>query len=393
MTERDWASLERGLLHDIFTRLPADADVDSFRHVCHHWRVAAVAGAPVSRPWFVLSRPSVNGTVATHAYIQPAQRHGRSRIRAIHKEDVTTIKEEWAPSQGSSRGWVAVSEGENNLLLRDPISRVEVPLPPIDPVCQLFSIFLSDDPLDAPTEFTAFGFFKRTDSPYQRHLLAFCRSSDGEWTRIDADADEPEQIWYFQGLEFFRGRAYVLLRNYSVAVVDVDARRLVLSTVNLSYPCHNLLYTQESLVEADGDLLFVQVRQTFVEKASRSPCCIRRSYDLKFLATVTKIELDADGMPVQLSDIVEIGDYAYFLGGQGHAFALRACGFPAIKAECVYHFSTYCTTSVPRMIVSDLLQQPQRHEIVRKFPLAGPRRPVSWFCPRRPILNTTMKRR
>ncbi|KAK3156937.1 hypothetical protein QOZ80_2AG0114030 [Eleusine coracana subsp. coracana] len=391
MRERDWASLERGLLRDIFTRLPADADVVSFRHVCHHWRVAAGAGAPISRPWFVLSRPSVNGTVATHAYIQPAQRHGRSRIRAIHKEDVA-VKEEWAPSRGSSRGWVAVSEGEN-LLLRDPISRVEMPLPPIDPVCQLFSIFLSDDPLDAPTEFTAFGFFKRTDSPNLGHLLAFCRSGDAEWTRIDTDAGEPEQIWYFRGLEFFRGRAYVFLCNYTVAVVDADARRLVVSTVNLSYPSHNSLYSQESLVEAGGDLLFVQVKQTFVEKASRSPCCIRRSYDLKFLATVTKIVLDADGVPVQLSDIVETGDYAYFVGGQGHALALPASGFPAIKAGCVYHFSTYCTTSVPRMIVSDLLQQPQRHENVRKLPLAGPWRPVSWFCPRRPILNTTMKRR
>ena len=55
---RDWTSLERGLLRDIFLRLPADADAVRFRRMCRGWRVAAGAGAPaVARPAALGRRP------------------------------------------------------------------------------------------------------------------------------------------------------------------------------------------------------------------------------------------------------------------------------------------------------------------------------------------------
>ncbi|KAK3156935.1 hypothetical protein QOZ80_2AG0114010 [Eleusine coracana subsp. coracana] len=389
---KDWSSLERGVLRDVFSRLPADADVVSFRHVCHNWRLAGGAGAPVPRPWFVFSRPSAAD--GTRIFVRPAQRHGRrSRMKVVHTEDIG-IKEEWAHTRGMSRGWLAVSEEGNRLLLRDPISHVDVPLPAIDPVWQLCSIFLSDDPLVAPgEEFKTFAFFQSTDGTDSGHLLAFCRSRDAEWTRINPDDGQPDLLWYYRGLEFLQGRAYVLLNDYRVALCDVDARRLVVSAVELEYPGHDEMYSQECLVEAGGDLLFMQVKQRFVQTARSSPCCIGRSYDIRFFAKMIKIEIDADGMPVKWSDVQEIGDYAFFVSGQGHSFALPASGFPAVKAGCVYHFSAHVTMNFPEMIVSDLRQDPHRHEKVRKLKIPGPWRPLSWFCPRRPIFDTTTMKR
>ena len=148
---RDWASLEGGLLRDIFLRLPADADAVRFRRVCRGWRVAAGAGAPVPRPWLAL-QPSGDGHAA---FVRPAARHRRVRpVRA----DADAVTGEWPPAsaiRGASRGWLAVVEGKR-LLLMDPVSLAEVPLPAFDAGYQLFDVFLSDDPLAAPGRWMAF---------------------------------------------------------------------------------------------------------------------------------------------------------------------------------------------------------------------------------------------
>ena len=112
---RDWASLEGGLLSDIFLRLPADADAVRFRRVCRGWRVA---------------------------FVRPAAR--RRRVRPV-RADADAVTGEWPPAsaiRGASRGWLAVDEGKR-LLLRDPVSRAEVPLPAFEAGYQLFDVFLS----------------------------------------------------------------------------------------------------------------------------------------------------------------------------------------------------------------------------------------------------------
>jgi hypothetical protein len=388
MWERDWASLERGLLHDVFTRLLADADVASFRHVCRGWRAAAaVAGALVPGPWFVL-RSAADGVSGHGAFVRPA---GRRRVRRVRFDAAK------APLC-ASRGWLAVDDG-GRLLLREPISRAEVPLPAFeDPEYQLTDIFLSDDPLDAPGRWAAFAFFKMKHVHYAGHVLAFCRPGDEGWAQFDDfDMDGPYARFYL-GLEFFRGRAYVIVGvNCRIAVCDLDARTLVPSSVTLIHMMEWQWQEAEvHLVECGGDLLVAAV--SHYEERMPLSCCARRRPRRKVGVRVVKVEFAAAGggpMPVTLSEVEGTGDYALFVAPRGHAFALPASGFPSVRPSCVYHFDTKMTTkSVSGMIVTDLLDHtPHQHRPLRKLPLAGKWHPLSWFRPRCPSFDTTPARR
>ncbi|KAJ1295159.1 hypothetical protein BS78_01G202600 [Paspalum vaginatum] len=389
MGERDWASLEGGPLHDVFTRLSADLDAFNFRHVCRGWRSAAGAGALIPRPWFVL-RSATDGHCA---FVRPtAGRRRRSRVRNVRAG---------APRvRGASRGWLAVDDG-GRLLLRDPISRAEVPLPSFDdPAYQLSDVFLSDDPLAAPGRWTAFAFFKTDNCAYgyPGKVLAFCRpgDADAEWARFDLD--DGQQVGFYRGLEFFRGRAYVLLGMYMLAVCDVETRRVVACPVALQHMM-DWESIQVSLVECGGNLLVAAVSQ--FEYATSSFYCVRHRVVRRFLARVVKIEFEeaGAGMPVGQSNVECIGDYALFVAPQGHAFALPVRGFPAVRPGCVYHFAASITTkSVSGMVVTELLgQDPTKlqDDPLRKLPLAGGGgwRLGCWFCPRSPSLETTPARR
>ncbi|PUZ38253.1 hypothetical protein GQ55_9G181800 [Panicum hallii var. hallii] len=395
---RDWASLEGGLLRDIFLRLPADAEAVRFRRVCRGWRVAAGAGAPVPRPWLAL-QPSGDGPARHAAVVRPAAR--RRRVRPVRADADAAVTGEWPPAsaiRGASRGWLAVDEGKR-FLLRDPFSLAEVPLPAFDAGYQMFDVFLSDDPLAAPGRWMAFAFFRSADHTNFGHVLAFCRPGDAEWARFDADDDGQvgQQIRLYRGLEFFRGRAYVFVMNPGrIAVCDVEARRLVVSSVQLPLPPGGEWEWQECLVECGGDLLVVQVWRRLELRLS-SYCMGGRIYRDRvwFLSSLTRVVFDAggSGMPVASSVVASTGDYALFVAPQGHAFALPASGFPSVRPSCVYFFATDPTRRVEGMVAIDLkADRPRVDKFVRKLPLAGNWRILSWFCPRSPVLDTTPAR-
>ncbi|PUZ38622.1 hypothetical protein GQ55_9G211900 [Panicum hallii var. hallii] len=361
MRERDWASLERGLLHDVFTRLPVDADAASFRHVCRGWRAAAGPGTPVAGPWFAL-RSAADGR---RAFVRPARR--RRRVRPVRLDAAAAGGEKKAPAcvRGASRGWLAVDDG-GRLLLRDPVSRAEVPLPDFDdPDYKLTDIFLSDDPLVAAGRWTAFAFFKDTGP-------------------------------FYWGLEFFRGRAYVLIGVYrdKLAICDVDTRRLIVSPVSLQHLIEWGWDIQVCLVECGGDLLVVVVSH---HEHTRSSYCVRRRRARRFVVRVVKVHFAGEGgaMPVAVSNVAHTRDYALFVAPHGHAFALPASGFPAVRRSCVYHFATKITTkSVSGMVITDLTDRNRNHhKPLRKLPFAGQWYPLSWLSPRCPSLDTTPARR
>ena len=318
--------------------------------------------------------------------MRPAARHRRVRpVRA----DADAVTGEWPPAsaiRGASRGWLAVDEGKR-LLLRDPVSRAEVPLPAFEAGYQLFDVFLSDDPLAAPGRWMAFAFFRSADYTVMGHVLAFCRPGDAEWARFDADDDGQggPQIRLYRGLEFFRGRAYVLVMNPGrIAVCDVEARRLVVSSVQLPLPPGGEWEWQERLVECGGDLLVVQVWRR-LEISLSFYCMGGRIYRVVF-------DSAGSGMPVAAPVAESTGDYALFVAPQGHAFALPASGFPSVRPGCVYFFATDSTRRVEGMVAIDIkADRPRYNKVVRKLPLAGNWRILSWFCPRSPVLDTSRR--
>uniref|UniRef100_A0A0D3HFP5 KIB1-4 beta-propeller domain-containing protein n=1 Tax=Oryza barthii TaxID=65489 RepID=A0A0D3HFP5_9ORYZ len=281
--EEDWASLEQGLLHDIFLRLDDDANAARFRAVCSQWRAAA-AGAGV----------------------------------------------------GVSLGWVAMKHGESHLVRA--VSGDEVPLPPCgsryELRYELSKVILPDDPLAAAAsgEWTAFAFMSHHQQilwPHTRRV-AFCHARDDEWTFLD----KAIKAQRYRGLEFFRGRAYVLLSNLTVAVGDVVSRMLIATSVGLSGAYrwrHDELLEATCLVRCGDDLLFVQVSRQVVPRRSCFPLLAggrHRRRRLRFTSRVYKLEFAADGsgVPVGFTKVESIGEYALFVSRRSHAFALPASG-------------------------------------------------------------------
>ena len=146
------------------------------------------------------------------------------------------------------------------------------------------------------------------------------------------------------------------------------------------------------------DLLVVQVWRRLEIRLSFY-CMGGRVYRDRvwFLASVTRVVFDAGGgggMPVAASMVAGTGDYALFVAPRGHAFALPASGFPSVRPGCVYFFATDSTRRVEGMVATDLkADRPRYNKVVRKLPLAGNWRILSWFCPRSPVLDTTPARR
>ncbi|EEE51278.1 hypothetical protein OsJ_32181 [Oryza sativa Japonica Group] len=332
--EEDWASLEQGLLHDIFLRLDDDANAARFRAVCSQWRAAA-AGAGVvfvPRPWLAVYAPEQR----RHAWLRPSRRRrrGRRRFKRVDDGEVSLRPERGgspAPAAVSlvsvSRGWVAMKHGESHLVRA--VSGDEVPLPPCGsryelsevplPPCgsryelryELSKVILPDDPLAAAAsgEWTAFAFMSHHQQilwPHTRRV-AFCHAGDDEWTFLD----KAIQAQRYRGLEFFRGGAYVLLSNLTVAVGDVVSRMLIATSVGLSgaYRCRGKSYPGG-------------------RASLSSPAAATGRRRLRFTSRVYKLEFAADGsgVPVGFTKVESIGEYALFVSRRSHAFALPASG-------------------------------------------------------------------
>uniref|UniRef100_A0A0E0BCS4 KIB1-4 beta-propeller domain-containing protein n=1 Tax=Oryza glumipatula TaxID=40148 RepID=A0A0E0BCS4_9ORYZ len=268
------------------------------------------------------------------------RRRGRRRCKRVDDGEVSLRPERGgspAPAADSlvsvSRGWVAMKHGESHLL-RDPVSGDEVPLPSCGLRYELSKIIL-------PTTARRRRCLRRVDSvrllsqhqqilwPHTRRVV-FCRAGDSEWTFLD----KAIQAQRYRGLEFFRGRAYVLLSNLTVAVGDVVSRMLIATSLGLSRVHrwrHDELLEATCLVRCGDDLLFVQVSRQVVPRRSCFPLLAgggHRRRRLRFTSRVYKLEFAADGsgVPVGFTKVESIGEYALFVSRRSHAFALPASG-------------------------------------------------------------------
>ncbi|KAL6906504.1 hypothetical protein ACP4OV_004105 [Aristida adscensionis] len=100
---------------------------------------------------------------------------------------------------------------------------------------------------------------------------------------------------------------------------------------------------------------------------------------------------DGSGMPVAASEVDAMADAALFVAPHGHAFALPASGFPAIRGGCVYHIVCNFQTKIATDVVITPLQSGAcRHERGSELRLAGQWVPLGWLCPRGPVLETKL---
>ncbi|KAM0822877.1 hypothetical protein ACQ4PT_071226 [Festuca glaucescens] len=333
-----WSSLPADLLSQISARLISDSDHLHAHQVCAHWR--ASTSRPVAyRPWVVAGRqvPDGRGPLGEYSLLLP---RGVRRV-----EFAASPPPGLRYCCGTPRGWLALADdlrSPTRLMLWEPHSGTEIPLPRLSPVIQ---VFLSGDPLASP-HWVAIATQPR--GPVA-HILFFWRPGDAAWSgpgRAPAATVHSVERTRSRGLNWL---------THSVRAVHV--------------------------VACGGELLLVLLFEG------------RRGLFMEVYRPAW-----TPGWPFRVGErVTDLGGYALFLG-RGDAVALSAEEYPAIRGNCIYYLM-HCLNVhmkhwaiVEKMkhwaMVFDLGTDAVEHipypEVLHKEERWWP---YSWFCPPRPLLE------
>ncbi|KAJ1272651.1 hypothetical protein BS78_06G219600 [Paspalum vaginatum] len=358
-----WASLPADLLREISGRLSTDGDHLRIHHVCAHWRASTPLPAGslcivASRPWPWKDRYPVGLYSMWHV-------KGEQRVRGFPDPPAGVP---WCC--GMSRGWLALSDyakWPTRLLLWDPSSGAEVPLPP-PPRPSILQVFLAEDPLASP-HWMAIATLEDSGS------LLFWRPGDKSWRPVmDGRQNIATSV---DNIAFHNGKAFVSSCSNRLLVYDLNlgttsppmfVRQLYVDTVVRLSSAQCRSYPYVRAVACNGYLLVVML-----DDAS-SP-----SFAEVYMA-VGWIPLGRRDRRLRLgSKVTDLGGYSLFLG-RGDTLALRADDLLGIKGNHVYVLPQQQANS-NWLCTFDLESGVHRKEAGNGL------WPYSWFCLKRPFFE------
>ncbi|XP_062201177.1 uncharacterized protein LOC133903741 isoform X2 [Phragmites australis] len=334
-----WSSLPFDLLQQVSGRLTSERDLLHLRQVCSHWRASTSLPVAPYRPWVVASRarPIIVGPLGEYSLWLP---RGLQRVQLAGPPGLPYCC-------GTPRGWLALADDElspTRLVLWEPRSGTEIPLPPLARVIQ---VFLSADPLDSPSSgWMAVATQLRNEV---NHNIFFWQPGDAAWSAA-AGLGTSHRL---HSVAFHGGKMYCM---------DYPKR------------CGNKLHGTRAahFVTCNNEVLLVAL---FYD---RHPS----------FAEVYKPDL-TPGRRLEFGErVTDLGGYSLFLG-RGDAFSLSPEEFPAIRRNCVYYAVHFLNTQIKDWVfVFDL-----ESDVLEEFPFPPEHKkdpsnewwPVSWFCPKRPI--------
>ncbi|CAL5053608.1 unnamed protein product [Urochloa decumbens] len=331
-----WSTLPCDLLGEICSHLSTDADHLHVHQVCAHWR-AWTSPLAAFRPWIVarVSRsPAPGDDDPDHSAWFP---------RRLHPRKVETGRRPPAGlpyCRGASRGWLALADDAQSptrLVLWDPASGAEVPLPCLSSVCQ---VFLSGDPL-GPADWMAVA------SQGGRITKSFFwRPGDTAWSSL---YERPTAGVF--SVAFHGGRVFYMDLRPLLAVYDLNlgAPRRPPASAGMSaslgreverlcrcdrfvHPAH-----ESVLVSCNGELLLVVLRSgaTCQRGGRPPPPSSRVSPPCSSFADVYKLDWTPE-RGLEVGDrVMDLGDHSLFLG-LSESFALSAKECPAIRRNHIY---------------------------------------------------------
>lgn len=347
----DWASLPSDLVRRVADLFLATSDVDyymSLRAVCHNWRAATddPCGGPDPDPRF-----SPRGWVL----VAGEDRSGH-RCLFLHADTGRFL---WK-DQPMLRRYSCVASAEDGHLVLEPASRNSriCLLNPITGRLVLFPVttaqFLGDNE-------SGLGHGRRRmiaacSSPMVLYSLLDSSSGgciDPTWDAVfnrEALFNARPALGMFAAMVPFKGRAYAVNNNGSVAVVEHNCRldekpeltTVVRSGLNWTHDCRAFL------VDNAGEMLLVRLLASEVQ--------------------VFRVGVE-NGV---LEQIKSIGNRAIFLGGQ-RCLSVDACNLPTIERNCIY----YSGTGIDGTSWVHSLNDGSRMELSKFFP-----REVGADCPK-----------
>ncbi|CAN6201192.1 unnamed protein product [Urochloa humidicola] len=332
-----WSTLPCDLLGQISSHLSTDADHLHLHQVCAHWR-ASTSPLAAFRPWIValVSRsPAPGGDDPNHSAWFPRRLHPR-------KPEMGAPPAGLPYCRGASRGWLALADDAQSptrLLLWDPASGTEFPLPCLTSVAQ---VFLSGDPLGS-AEWMAVA----CQSVGQCATKSFFwRPGDTAWRSLF----EPPTAGVLS-VAFHGGRVFYLDWRRVMAAFDLNlgaAPRRPPALAGISYfgcqvdelcRCERLIHlAHEALVvSCNGELLLVVLRSGARSQRGGPPPPppSRVLPPCSSFAEVYKLDWTPEGRPEVGERVMDLGEHSLFLG-VSESFALSAKECPAIKRNHIY---------------------------------------------------------
>ncbi|CAL5070454.1 unnamed protein product [Urochloa decumbens] len=373
---RDWSSLPAELIEDISDLLSADTDRIHIHQVCSHWR-ASTAPLAAPRPWVVAGPPGrPHGGPLPKRTLRPVGRYSlwlpRGRVPVC-------LRRRGPPQNlpdccvGTPRGWMALTTEEDapaavsRLVLWEPVSRSEIPLPYLRDAVQ---------------------------------ALAYWRPGDAAWAQLTGG----HSMCPVNRVAFHRGRLYFTVVNGGLFGYDLNnllgaaspappERALFFNTTGMfnSSVCDCCQFhpvRAVHVVACGGDLLLVAFGERI---GAHRRGGVVRVYRPAFLhageeaaAARTRRRVVEPGKVVR-----DLGEYSLFLG-RGDAFALSADAFPGIERNRVYYVEHDRQCHLRYWIsVFDLSSnacEQVRYPVEHKDD-GSHWWPFTWFCPRRPFLD------
>ncbi|RCV44115.1 hypothetical protein SETIT_9G348100v2 [Setaria italica] len=363
-----WSSLPADFLRLVSSRLTSADDVLHVRQVCHHWR-APVPVAPF-RPWVVATRakPIRVGPLGDCSHWLPA---GLKRVQLATPPGLPYCC-------GTPRGWLALADDERSptrLVLWEPRSGAEIPLPPLACVVQ---VFISADPL-ASSSSSWLAVATQVRSEFHRDIL-FWRPGDRAWS---AAADRVYTSERLHSVAFLGGKMYCM--DYS--------KRLAIYGLNLGTNSPPMLLQSMHAVS----LLNMLCNRRCGKKlhGTRAAHFVSCNDELLLVVLFNNGHPSFAEPPLEFGERLEdLGGYSLFLG-RGDAFALSPQEFPAIKRNCIYYAVHFLNVQIKDWVFVFNLES----DVLEEFPFPTEHKedpantwwPVSWFCPKRPIFRSGSK--
>jgi hypothetical protein len=365
-----WSSLPADLLREVSDRLTAEDDYLHARQVCGHWR-ASTSPLSAYRPGVLAGRRGAD-------IGDPISEYSLHLLRGAGWVDMAVKPPAGLPyCRGAGHGWLVLSDDLGRLVLWEPLSGAEIPLPCLCPVAQ---VFLSGDPL-APSHWIAVATKRRVSGLCG---IFFWRRGDTAWTEL---LPREKLSYAIHNVEFHAGIMYFISHFSCIFIFDLKLGTTSAPSIRhcdnvaVSQATNGKLFHSVRVVACGGQMMIVFLfgsrRPSHIEvhKLFRTPPN-PKCYDPSLFG----------------GRVTDLAGYSIFLG-RDDFFALPAKGFPAIEGNRVYYMAP-CLEDTVLGLVFDL-----KTDAVEEIPYPPPReeddtifwRPYSWFCPRRPFLEDSAR--
>ncbi|KAM7523734.1 hypothetical protein LguiA_013636 [Lonicera macranthoides] len=323
----DWSQLPYDLIGSIANHLGAIEDFAAFSSVCTSWRSALLREHKQNWskrcvPWLLLRKRDCSFKYREY-FLIPTLNKKKNQYNVVEKGQplITTAKSCW----GSSIGWIFTVSHDNSTALINPLTGVQITLPPLTKSIQRALVFINGTDNNNNNNNI---FVMVISEFYDRNRLAFARPGFGEWITLQDHEIDGFDDWGWYKDKTRLGIIDVACYEGMILGVRVNGALVMCETDNISNPrvtnftppleCVNfdnlgMVY----LIESAGDLLMALLRDKFRKKNDAFQVY---KFDIE---TRRWVELD------------DLGDRALFLGDNYSISVSQANGVDCI-GNCIY---------------------------------------------------------